>query len=149
MANQTKVRKSNATKALTKAEAAVLARLNGLKDASRQAAYAYSNLFRYHRGSYLSRGTCVIYGNDGFSTDVRSQREAVRVAKQIEEMGYEIEGFGLAGEGYTWALTIRFEPGTGREEREYVDSSLNSLVSDVWMEMAGFGPSFATKMAIE
>jgi hypothetical protein len=90
-----------------------------------------------------------VYGNDGFSSDARSQREAVRVAHRVEAMGHEIEGFGLSGDDYSWAIVVRFAPGTPKAEREYVDWRLNAIVWDIWFEMAGLGPDFATKIAIE
>ena len=139
----------DARKTLSRAEREVLARLRGLKNASRRAAHAYRNLFHCHRGSYLSRRACVIYGNDGFSTEVRSQREAVRVALEIEAMGHEVEGFGVSEDGYSWALVVRFAHGTPKSERGYVDWRLNSVVGDVWFKMAGLSPYFATEIAVE
>lgn len=146
--NVTTRRSSRNSKSLTLGETATLDRLRGLDDASRRADHAYENLFHHHRGSYLNRGVCVVYGNDGFLTDVRSQREAARVALKIEAMGYEVEGFGLSEDGYSWALVVRFKHGTPKSEREYIDWRLNAIVSDVWFEMAGLGPDFATKIAV-
>ena len=68
----------------------------------------------------------------------------MRVVRGIEEMGHEVEGFGLGGEGYTWALTIRPGSKADREVREGVAFLLDLLVWDVWMEMAGLGPKFKT-----
>jgi hypothetical protein len=150
MENTTNRKPKNTSKRLTRAEKATLDRLKGLRAASRQANHAYNNLFHYHRGTYLIRRTCVVYGNDGFHSDgVRSQREAVRVAQRVEARGYQIEGFGVSDGGYSWAIVIRFDPRTNRTEKECADWRLNSMVWDVWCEIAGQGPDFASKVAVE
>ena len=134
---------------LTWDETLPLNRLRGRKDTSSREAHASGQLVHHPRGLYLNRGTCVVYDKDGFSTDVRSQRGAVRGTLRAKAMGYEIDGFGGPEDSYSWALVVRFAPGTSKEEKAYVDRRLNAIVPDVWPEMDGLAPDSAMKTGVE
>ena len=67
---------------LIEAEEAVLRRLAGLRSVRRQANHVNQAHFDRHRGAYLGRGRCVVFGNDGFTQDPRAQKEVAPVLKQ-------------------------------------------------------------------
>jgi hypothetical protein len=71
----------------------------------------------------VSGNECVIFGNDGFSTDVRAKIEVAQLVQELERLGIEVKGFGVSEEdGYTWALRVAFRD----------DRLLDSLVWHIW-----------------
>jgi hypothetical protein len=128
---------------LTRAERVVLARLSRCEGATRQADYANDKMVQNRRGTFLEKGTCVVYSNDGFSSDIRAMRAVVLVAQRIEAMGHEIEGFGIGGEGRSWVLVVRFVFGTLKRKRECLEWEFSSIVSAAWTDVSGYGPGSA------
>jgi len=47
------------------------------------------------------------FGNDGYTTDDRVQREVSALRRQLQEVVLEELGFGLSDDGHTWALLVR------------------------------------------
>ena len=70
---------------------------------------------------------CLIYGNDGFETDARSQREVATVARKLLEMGIPILGFGVEPTGHTWAIKVH------HNDHEL----LKLLVRNAWHDACG------------
>ena len=114
-------------KRLTKIESQSIDRLQTELDDRLTAAWAtiaHRDEFEVHRGAWkVSRNECVIFGNDGFSTDVRARIEVAQLVQELERLGIEIKGFGVSeDDGYTWALRVAFKD----------DRLLDSLVWHIW-----------------
>ncbi|MCC9602897.1 hypothetical protein LOC67_20295 [Stieleria sp. JC731] len=68
---------------------------------------------------------CIVFGNDGFESDVRSRKQVARLAMKLDELEIPLLGFGVEPDGYTWALRVDFE-----------DAELLDLVVwDVWFDL--------------
>ncbi len=76
---------------------------------------AYMREFRPHiqRGALAlrlprGRGQLVgAFGNDGYTTDERAQREVSVLRRLLGKAALEELGFGLSEDGHTWALLVR------------------------------------------
>ena len=62
-----------------------------------------------NRGVSPKGSTSVIYGNDGFADDIRSRIEVVRLVQHLSDEEIEILGFGVDGDGVTWAMEVDSE----------------------------------------
>ena len=114
-------------KKLTKVEKEILSRLQTELDdkmAMGWATGAYRENFSAHRGAWeVSRNECVVFGNDGFSSDVRARIEVAQLVQELERLGVKIKGFGISKDGgYTWALRVAFKD----------DYLLDRLVWHIW-----------------
>lgn len=116
-------------KRLTKIEKEILNRLQTELDdkmAMGWATVAYRENFSAHRGAWKvpgKRRECVVFGNDGFSSDVRSRIEVVRLVQELERLDVKIKGFGVSKDGgYSWALRVVFNDA----------DLLDRLVWNVW-----------------
>ena len=77
---------------------------------ARQAAERIGDeLFQAHRGVTHSRhsGVYAAFGNDGYTTDPKAQREVEAARKCIEAGGGTALGFGTSSDGYSWVLLYR------------------------------------------
>ena len=102
----------------------------------------HDRFFQYHRGTMIVNGYKVVFGNDGFNPDgaeddIRSRLEVVKVVQTIERINafwkrpiFEITGFGLSEDSYTWALRV---------ETGYFnwDGILDTTVWDAWCRACG------------
>ena len=70
---------------------------------------------------------CLIFGNDGFATDARSQREVATVVRKLVEMEIEILGFGVESTGHTWAIKVQHND----------HETLLLLVRNAWHDACG------------
>jgi hypothetical protein len=118
-----------ARKKMTKQERKILDRLQTELDdrlAMGWATMAHTEHFDAHRGAWKmpsKRNECVIFGNDGFSKDVRVRIEVARLVRKLERLRIKVLGFGLSKEGgYSWALRVVFKDA----------DLLDRLVWDVW-----------------
>ena len=114
-------------KRLTKVEKEILNRLQTEFDDKKTKSFAtraYRRNFSVHRGARkVAPNECVIFGNDGFTSDVRSQVEVAKLVQELDRLGIKIVGFGLGeDEGYTWALRVAFHD----------DFVLDRLVWHIW-----------------
>lgn len=114
-------------KRLTSVEKEILNRLQtefNDKTTKSFATKAYRRNFSAHRGARrVARNECVVFGNDGFSSDVRSQVEVARLVQELDRLGIKIVGFGLGkDDGYTWAMRVAFHD----------DFLLDRLVWHIW-----------------
>jgi hypothetical protein len=84
----------------------------------------YRENFSVHRGAWkVVRNECVVFGNDCFSDDIRSQIQVARLVQELESLGVKIKGFGISKDGgYTWALRVAFKD----------DYLLDRLVWHIW-----------------
>jgi hypothetical protein len=67
----------------------------------------YNDCHEAHRGAFWwdrPRRIAVAFGNDGYATDARSQREVAELRKMLAGGRSREIGFATAAEGYSWAL---------------------------------------------
>lgn len=125
-------------KRMTKAERSSLDRLQAQHgddpDSEEWAWFVGEHHHHVHRGASTidddfeeDECECLVFGNDGFKSDVRVRREVAHVAARLEQLGIPILGFGVAPRGYSWAMRVRFE------DREL----MNLLIWDVWFDVCG------------
>ena len=118
-------------------ERRILKRLeNDLKDCWTEsfALLAHDQHFQAHRGAWEvadeedydeDQGIveeCIVFGNDGYATDVRARKEVAALVRRLESLGIEVLGFGLSPNRYSWAMRIAHNEGNLPE----------ALVWDVW-----------------
>lgn len=70
---------------------------------------------------------CLVFGNDCFETDSRSQIEVALLALKFDELGIEITGFGIDPTGQTWVMKALHED----------QQLLKLLVWNAWFEACG------------
>lgn len=97
------------------------------------------HLFERHRGAIVwHAGTAVIFGNDGYSSTAWVRQQVAILRQMLKDSDVKELGFGLADDGYTWALIVRSrwenydtEPGR-RFHIEMMEERLTDLVWDAW-----------------
>jgi hypothetical protein len=95
------------------------------RQANIAAEFAGSFLMHRHRGVIDCGDQFVIYGNDGYSIDARSRREAELV---VEELADGNPVLGISDEGYTWAVVV-----TDYQRPTFDPERLNKMVWNAWM----------------
>jgi hypothetical protein len=100
-------------------------------EAARAANHVYTHHFEAHRGAlpWGTQGLCAVFGNDGYTTDStgRAAREVEFVRERLQAEGLTELGFGVCGEGYSWALIVQTVD----------DQWLTGVVSDAWYRACG------------
>ncbi len=74
------------------------------------AQYAGKEMFEAHRGAmpWKELGVSVVFGNDGYSQDVRAKQEVEFVRSYCERAGIAVLGFGVdPDDGYSWAMLVK------------------------------------------
>lgn len=143
----------NTEKPLSRKAQGILDRLFGLpRNAVNRCADVLLDRFsEYHRGAMIVNGYKVVFGNDGFNPDdveddLRSRLEVVKVVQAIERINalcnrpvFEITGFGLSEDSYTWALRV---------ETGYFnwDGILTTAVWDAWFRACGSAHPFPNRL---
>jgi hypothetical protein len=94
------------------------------------AQYATDNLFEEHRGAMRWKGQVAIFGNDGYETE-ETKLEVTILRQHLEEKGIQELGFGVADDGYTWAMIV---------DSENLDL-LKGLVVASWEAAKGLDPN--------
>ena len=92
---------------LTESECLMLKQLERMRnDACDHAAeFIRRHYCSVHRGVAPSSAP-IIFGNDGFSDDLRSQIQVCRLYDELEEEGIRVIGFGLDPDCVTWTLEV-------------------------------------------
>lgn len=78
-----------------------------MNDAEVAANYAQTFLMRYHRGVYECEDHIIIFGNDAYANDARSQREVELMQAALPAYGITQSEFGLSNDGISWAIVAR------------------------------------------
>jgi 6-phosphogluconate dehydrogenase (decarboxylating) len=76
------------------------------QSANAAAEYAGQCLFHIHRGILDCGDKVILYGNDGYKEDPRSQKEVELVSAALKDLGHDKPIFGQSQCGYTWSLMI-------------------------------------------
>jgi len=77
------------------------------KTAKRMAQYANESLMSQHRGLMPTGSDMyVLFGNDGFRTDIRSQMEAKAVSEAAQAEGCPVSDIQTDKSGLTWAIAV-------------------------------------------
>lgn len=81
---------------------------------------ATANFIRYalahqDRDVFKCCGQIIIFGNDGYSTDPRSQRIAAEMCEVMPFYGIDDHEFGVSHDGHAWAI-IAQDPGLADED---------------------------------
>jgi hypothetical protein len=93
------------------------------------AGYMNSNYFHVHRGaSQLSQQLCVVFGNDGYSTDERAKLEAQAVKDWAEGADCLCSDIQIEPNGITWAVAV-----VGDHD---IAEALKAITWDVWLEQS-------------
>jgi hypothetical protein len=82
-------------------------------------------LMTQHRGVLDCGDHFVVFGNDGYSDDPRSQREAAIV---LEHFKSDSPVLGVCEEGYSWAIVV-----TDYSRPTFDAERLRKIVWDAWM----------------
>jgi hypothetical protein len=68
--------------------------------------------FEAHRGAFWwdeDERVAIAFGNDGYSTDARSQQEVEAVRDLFDNIGGRELAFATANDGYSWALACELD----------------------------------------
>ncbi len=88
-----------------------------------------------------------VFGNDNYIAEAKARREVELVRTRIHEVGAEEIGFGLSGDGFTWALLVRcadrgYATETGKAlQRELLKISLEEAVVHAWRVVCDDAPA--------
>lgn len=81
--------------------------------AVRKAAFVQKRRFSEHRGAFAIEdgphrlnSQSIIFGNDGFQSGVRVRKSVARLVMRLDELNIDILGFGIAPDGYSWAMRV-------------------------------------------
>lgn len=107
---------------LNQDEAQIVARLIRLKspNTSAVAQLVADGCFSIHRGATGA----YVFGNDGFSVDVRSQSQVANLVTKLEEVGIAVHSFGVCRDDWTWVC----------ETTSKDDHLLRHAVWDCWRQ---------------
>jgi hypothetical protein len=83
-------------------------------------------LFHRHRGVIDCNDRFIIFGNDGYTNDPRSQREAEIVLHRLPE---DNPVLGIDVEGCSWAIVV-----TDYSRTKFDEEDLDRMVWDAWMQ---------------
>jgi hypothetical protein len=103
-------------------------------DARAAAEYVNHFLYASHRGAYRTHDAVIVYGNDGYKQDARSQVEVEAVRKHLDQSsdlltkGYPPE-FATSEDGYSWVLMFR---DYSQQWEERMVDELKELVWGAW-----------------
>jgi hypothetical protein len=89
------------------------------------AEFAGAVLFPQHRGVINCDDRFVLFGNDGYETDIRSQREVEIV---LDELADHEPVLGVNENGITWAVVL-----TDFTRMKFDEDELRRIVWDAWM----------------
>jgi hypothetical protein len=102
------------------------------------------SLMEAHRGAFFPEpGVLILFGNDGYATDARSQGEVEYVRKRLPD--FEAKELGFATDkdgGYSWAMLVQLPAaGEGAQIRlfgsETVRERFTNLIWDGWDAAGG------------
>ena len=65
-----------------------------------------SCLMHHHRGIWDCGDKIVVFGNDGYRTDRRAQREVELVRDHLGKLGLPSDEFATDEDGYSWAFVV-------------------------------------------
>ncbi len=82
-------------------------------------------LFHRHRGVIDCGDRFIIFGNDGYVNDLRSQREVESV---LDKLSADSPIFGIDLEGCSWAIVV-----TDYSRSKFDEEDLDGMVWDAWM----------------
>jgi hypothetical protein len=102
-------------------------------DAWAAAEYVEHFMFTTHRGAYRTHDAVIVFGNDGYRTDPRSQAEAELVRQYLDcpnqknliDPNYPPE-FAVSADGYTWVF-VWLDYG-----QRWKEDGIEDLVYRVW-----------------
>ena len=104
--------------------------------AKKVAEFIHQEMFESHRGVIPSQYQNVMaaFGNNGYSTNIKSQREVDATREFITDRSGQVLGFGVSSNGYSWAilyhadnmesfevLEIMWDTWLGKDQSELID----------------------------
>ena len=81
--------------------------------------YAQTFLMRSHRGVYECEDHIIIFGNDAYTNDARSQREVELMQVALPAHGITESEFGVSNDGISWAIVADNQDGIDLRELEF------------------------------
>lgn len=67
--------------------------------------FARTILVKQERGTFRIGGYTIIFGNDAYTTDPRSQCQVRLFRAMLPHFGFADHQFGLSDDGFSWAIT--------------------------------------------
>ena len=102
------------------------------------AEFAGGCLFHRHRGVHDCGDKVVLFGNDGFQTDQRSQEEVELIKRYLRDRKLEVSEFSPCQEGYSWAIVVN------NYQRKRINiNSLERRLGECWQQACGVETSQA------
>lgn len=104
-----------------------MVRVNWKSAASEMARYVYDEMFDAHRGVIETNiaGVWAAFGNDGYPSDVRSQREVESLRKCLLSNGSQFLALAVHND-YTWV--VLFKPANGMTKDDII-----AVLWDAWI----------------
>lgn len=80
--------------------------MNNNRAAKAAAEFAGECLFHRHRGVLDCGDKVILYGNDGYEKDQRSQEEVELIKRYLADRKLEVSEFSPSDEGFSWAIVV-------------------------------------------
>jgi hypothetical protein len=96
------------------------------------AEFAGECLFHRHRGVLDCGDKVILYGNDGYEKDQRSQEEVELIKRYLEDRKFEVSKVGQSAVGYSWAIVVN-----NYRRRRISISRLEKRLWECWQQACG------------
>lgn len=93
------------------------------------------NLTHRHRGVLDCDDKLIIYGNDAYESDERSQEEVDLMRRELVELDLPISEFGVSRNGHTWAMVVDLD-----EHRSVEHAEIEHRLWTCWKQACGIEP---------
>ena len=70
------------------------------------AEHVNQNLTHRHRGVLDCHDKLIVFGNDAYESDERSQEEVDLMKRELAELGLPVLEFGISQDGHSWAILV-------------------------------------------
>ncbi|WP_145085520.1 hypothetical protein [Anatilimnocola aggregata] len=74
----------------------------------------------------------ILYGNDGYEKDQRSQEEVELIKRYLADRKLEVSEFGQSTEGFSWAIVV-----SNRQRNRISTNTLEKRLWECWQQACG------------
>ncbi|QDU29460.1 hypothetical protein ETAA8_45700 [Anatilimnocola aggregata] len=89
-------------------------------------------LFHRHRGVLNYGDKVILFGNDGYEKDQRSQEEVELIKRHLADCKLEVSEFGQSTEGFSWAIVVN-----NYQRKRISTNRLEKRLWECWQQACG------------